>query len=172
MVVTAPRVDPAMPAEGEALNPSNRQAPHTNSSHGGHRDQECVPGVPIAVARCGTPAARKQASFCRIHQETVFRPHRNGRRLPAAALPHAPGQVRHPRLQPMGSVLGTSSGREKACLHSAVTTGDSVGSSTVSRPPSPWRRRLQVAATRTRSHRPRCSNTWVSTSSAARPGRA
>jgi hypothetical protein len=35
----------------------------------------------------------------------------------------------------MGRLLGNSSGRENASARSAVTTGDLVGSSTVSSPP-------------------------------------
>jgi hypothetical protein len=65
----------------------------------------------------------------------------------------------------MGRILGISSGRRNACLQSAAITGDLVGSSTVFGPPSPCRKRLHVSDTRTRSCRPRCWQTWVSSSS-------
>jgi hypothetical protein len=58
----------------------------------------------------------------------------------------------HDSEQPAGRMFGISSGRGNARLRSTVITGDSVGSSTVSNPP--WRKRLQVAATRTRYRSP------------------
>lgn len=65
----------------------------------------------------------------------------------------------------MGRVFGISSARGNASSRSAVTTGYLVGSCTVSSPPSPWRRRLQAAAMRTRSRRSSCRHTAVSISS-------
>jgi hypothetical protein len=69
----------------------------------------------------------------------------------------------HDSEQPAGRVRGTSSGRGNESSRRAVTTGDSVGSSTVSCPP--WRKRLQLWETRTKSQSPRGRHTCVSTSS-------
>jgi hypothetical protein len=53
------------------------------------------------MAHRDTVAARQQPAG-RIQEETVLVVRRDGRRLPAAALPLAPGQVRHPRLGAAG----------------------------------------------------------------------
>jgi hypothetical protein len=50
--VVAPRVGPAIPAEGKAVGISGSHAPHANPGHGGHRDRLAVGGLRIAVAHC------------------------------------------------------------------------------------------------------------------------
>jgi hypothetical protein len=154
ILVSASRVDTPIPAEGEAVFRSGCHAPYLKPSHGGHRGWLQIKAVRIAVACHRRLAARQQPSRC-VDEQTVPPSSRSARRLPAAALPRAPGQVRHPRL---GAAGGTRA-RDKLRSRRAVTTGDLVGGSAVSCSLSPWRKRLQVAATRTRSRTSSCWHT-------------
>eukprot|EP00962_Isochrysis_galbana_P059389 scaffold32948_cov131-Isochrysis_galbana.AAC.2 len=88
---------------------------------------------------CHSPAARGGASRqrrCRAHRARY---------------------VTHGSEQPMGRVLGTSWPPGKACSLSTVTTGDLFDSSAVSSPVPPWRKRVHVAETRSKS---RISSSW------------
>jgi hypothetical protein len=100
VLVSAPREDPAIPPKGEAVQNVGRHAAHPNPGHG---DRRCWAGGGelIAVARCFTLAARQQPAG-RIHEQSIFPPRRDGRGLPAAALPRASAQVCRPRLGAAG----------------------------------------------------------------------
>jgi hypothetical protein len=90
--VIAPRVDPAIPAEGEAVPISGDQAPHPNCGHRRHGYGGGEGHICITVAQFSTAAACQQPTR-RIHRKTLMAAGSHERRLQAAALPRAKGQV-------------------------------------------------------------------------------
>jgi hypothetical protein len=90
---------------------SGRHAPNPNPGHGGHRQWIGVIFVRSTVAYCITLAARKQPAG-HIYKQAVRSARRNGRHLPAAALPRATGQISDPR-------LGTTQPAASAAAHRA-----------------------------------------------------
>jgi hypothetical protein len=92
---------------------SGGHTPHSNPGHGG-RCGDGADRIFISVTHCGTCAASQQPAVC-SHKQIVLLARRDRWRLPAPALPHAPGQVRHPRIR--------AGGGARARDHSAAREG-------------------------------------------------
>jgi hypothetical protein len=101
--VPAPRVDPAILAQGEAVVSSGNHAPHPNPGHGNHRSWLKVFGVRITMAHFGTPAALQHPAG-HIYKQPLIRARRDGQRAGRTQL----ANVTVARLTPRNARLAQS----------------------------------------------------------------